>query len=53
LIFAILLTFSAVSCTGGDIPEETTPMIEDTTSAPETEPEIADINKTEENIRYA
>lgn len=44
LIFAILLTFSAVSCTGGNIPAETTPPTPETTPAPETEPAPADIS---------
>jgi hypothetical protein len=39
----LLIAFSAISCTGGDIPEETTPAVEDTTAAPETEPEPTDI----------
>ena len=43
LIFAILFAFSAVSCTGGNIPAETTPPAPETTSAPETEPAPADI----------
>ncbi|MBO5702299.1 MAG: hypothetical protein J6S71_07650 [Clostridia bacterium] len=43
LILAILLVFSAVSCTGGDNPAETTPPEPETTPAPETEPAPADV----------
>jgi hypothetical protein len=44
LIYAILFAFSAVSCTGGNIPAETTPPTPETTPAPETEPAPADIS---------
>ena len=43
LIFIFLLTLSAVSCTGGNTPAETTPPAPETTPTPETEPAPADI----------
>ncbi len=51
LIFALLLTFSAVSCTGGDVPADTTAAAIET--EPETEPiptTVALLNESGESI---
>ncbi len=44
IIIALLLTFFAVSCTGGDNPTETTPPEPETTPAPDTEPVPSEIS---------
>ncbi len=47
LIFALLLTFSAVSCTGGDVPADTTAAVIET--VPETEPAPTTVGLLNEN----